>query len=105
MLDSICTCWCKYPNENHTTRDGRSRCLEKYECIHDLEELKNSAGGIYYRKTRCRRNIVVGDTIKCKDVEEAERIKNELAEKGIETEYLYWKNRKKGLWLVVEKLG
>ena len=43
----------------------------------------------------------VGDTIKCHDADEMIYIMRELAKDGIETEFGYEKDGKKGLWLEV----
>jgi len=44
----------------------------------------------------------VGDTIKCADRDDAVNTMMELAENGIETDFLYEKDGKRGLWLVIE---
>ena len=43
----------------------------------------------------------VGDTIKCADKEDCVNAIVNLAKEGIETDFLYEKDGKKGLWLEV----
>lgn len=44
-----------------------------------------------------------GDTIQCRDDADMIYTMNELAEQGIETDFLYEKDGQNGLWLVVTK--
>lgn len=46
----------------------------------------------------------VGDAIKCHDPEEMVNVMQELANEGIETDFLYEKEGVKGLWLEVVKI-
>lgn len=46
----------------------------------------------------------IGDTIKCKDKDDMVDTMLNLAEEGIETEFMYEKDGEKGLWLVVTKV-
>ena len=48
--------------------------------------------------------LKVGDTIKCADKEDCINTMIELAKCDIETDFLYEKDGKKGLWLVVMKI-
>ena len=52
-----CTCWVKYPNENHRFKNGRWKCVDKYVCIRDLEvePLPGLPFPKYWRKTKCVR--------------------------------------------------
>ena len=43
----------------------------------------------------------VGDTIKCHDEDDMIRAMTELAREGIETDFVYEKDGKKGFWLEV----
>lgn len=45
----------------------------------------------------------VGDTIECRDADDAIRMSKELLEAGIYTGFLYYKDGKRGLWLEVVK--
>ena len=49
--------------------------------------------------------LKVGDTIKCSDKDEIIYLTQELAKEGIQTDFMYEKDGKEGLWLVVEKVG
>ena len=46
----------------------------------------------------------VGDTIKCRDKDDMIETMYALQSEGIETDFLYEKDGKKGLWLIVTKL-
>lgn len=47
-----CHCWCHYPNEHHKHRNGKWKCVDRYECIRDLVEPNTN----YYDKaTHCRK--------------------------------------------------
>lgn len=46
-------------------------------------------------------DLKVGDTIKCHDQDDMIDTMNELVKSGIETDFLYKKDGKEGLWLVV----
>lgn len=48
--------------------------------------------------------LSIGDTIKCADKEGCVNMMLELAKEGIETDFLYEKDGKKGFWLEVEKV-
>lgn len=52
---------------------------------------------------RIRRKLKVGDTIKCRDADDAIRTSEELLKAGIYTDFLYYKDGKRGLWLEVVK--
>ena len=45
----------------------------------------------------------IGDTIKCAGKEDCVNMMLELAKEGVETDFLYEKDGKKGFWLEVEK--
>lgn len=47
--------------------------------------------------------LKVGDTIKCRDADDAIRMSEELLKAGIYTDFLYYKDGKRGLWLEVVK--
>ena len=47
--------------------------------------------------------LKVGDTIKCHDKDDLIKTMTELVKCGIETDFLYEKDRVEGLWLVVTK--
>lgn len=44
------------------------------------------------------------DTIKCSDADDCINIMIELAKEGVETDFLYGKDRGKGLWLEIKKV-
>lgn len=46
----------------------------------------------------------VGDTIKCNDADDLIKTMTELAKEGIETDFVYEKDRMKGLWLEITKI-
>lgn len=48
----------------------------------------------------CKR-LEVGDTIQCRDKEEMVKYMMALAQEGIDSDFLYEKDGKKGLWLVI----
>jgi len=50
---SECTCWCKYPNENHKCKNGHWICIDKYECVRELQKVYNKHGGYHWLKTKC----------------------------------------------------
>lgn len=35
-----CSCYCSYPNINHEHKNGKWKCVDNYECIQPLEEIK-----------------------------------------------------------------
>lgn len=47
--------------------------------------------------------LKTGDTIKCRDADDAIRMSEELLKAGIYTDFLYYKDGKRGLWLEVMK--
>ena len=47
------------------------------------------------------RTLKVGDTIKCHDKDDMVNISTSLAQEGIMTDFMYEKDGKQGLWLVV----
>lgn len=47
--------------------------------------------------------LKAGDTIKCRDADDAIRMSEELLKAGIYTDFLYYKDGKRGLWLEVVK--
>lgn len=49
--------------------------------------------------------LKVGDTIKCADKEYCVNTMVNLATEGIETDFMYEKDRKKGLWLEVIRVN
>jgi hypothetical protein len=49
--------------------------------------------------------LQVGDIIKCHDADDMIRTMNELAKENITTDFMYKKDGKHGLWLVVERIG
>ena len=52
------------------------------------------------------RNLLkVGDTIQCRNKDDAVTYMTELAKVNIETDFMYEKDGVEGLWLVVEKVG
>ena len=48
--------------------------------------------------------LKVGDTIKCANKEDLPNTHNDLAENGIQTDFMYEKGGVKGLWLEVMKI-
>lgn len=55
-------------------------------------------------KVRVSEVLKVGDTIKCADKEDMISTMQELAKENIETDFLYEKDGKQGLWLEVIKI-
>ena len=49
-----CYCWCKYPNEHHKHKNGKWKCVDKYECIRDLVEPLTNC---YDQATHCRKKV------------------------------------------------
>ena len=49
------------------------------------------------------KKLKAGDTIKCRDADDAIRMSEELLKAGIYTDFLYYKDGKRGLWLEVVK--
>ena len=49
--------------------------------------------------------LQIGDTIKCYDSDDMIRTMTELEKENITTDFLYEKDGKQGLWLVVERIG
>lgn len=45
-----------------------------------------------------------GDTIKCHDADDLINAMQELAQEGIETDFVYEMDGKKGFWLVITKV-
>lgn len=54
-------------------------------------------------RTKNPPELKVGDTIKCRDADDAIRTSKELLEAGIYTDFLYYKDGKRGLWLEAVK--
>lgn len=48
-----------------------------------------------------KRGLLVGDTIQCRDKEEMVKYMMALAQEGIDSDFMYEKDGKKGLWLVI----
>ena len=48
--------------------------------------------------------LKVGDTIQCADKEDLIATHNDLASNGVYTDFLYEKDGKQGLWLIIEKI-
>lgn len=51
-----------------------------------------------------KNGLRAGDTIRCHDKEDMVNHMMALQKKGIETDFVYEKNGKKGLWLVVTRI-
>lgn len=49
-----CECWYPYPNPN-MKRENRWRCVDEYECIHDLEKRVGKTGKERLVKTKCEK--------------------------------------------------
>lgn len=47
-----CSCYCPYPNENYRKKNGKWKCLDKYEPI------KSHRIGEHYPMTKCRRKAL-----------------------------------------------
>lgn len=47
----------------------------------------------------------IGDTIECANADDMIEIMQELAKQGIETDFMYEKKGKRGLWLIVTKVS
>ena len=54
-------------------------------------------------RTKNQPELKVGDTIKCRDADGAIRTSEELLKAGIYTDFLYYKDGKRSLWLEVVK--
>ena len=48
--------------------------------------------------------LKVGDTIKCRDADDLIDTMKDLAKEGIETDFVYEKDGKRGLWLEITKI-
>ncbi len=54
-----CHCWMPYPNKYHKHKNGKWKCVDKYECIRDLVVPNTN----YYDKaTHCKRKEVENDS-------------------------------------------
>lgn len=51
------------------------------------------------------KRLGIGDTIKCHDEEDCIQTMQELSKGGIDTDFLYEKDGKEGLWLEVKKIN
>lgn len=49
--------------------------------------------------------LAIGDTIRCKDSDDAVNVMKDLAKEGIDTDFLYEKNGEKGIWLEIIKIN
>ena len=49
--------------------------------------------------------LQVGDIIKCHDADDMIYTMTELEKENITTDFMYEKDGKRGLWLVVERIG
>lgn len=49
--------------------------------------------------------LKVGDTIKCHDAEDMIDAMQDLAKEGIETDFVYEMDGKKGFWLIITKVS
>lgn len=54
-------------------------------------------------RTKNQPELKAGDTIKCRDADDAIRTSEELLKAGNYTDFLYYKDGKRGLWLEVVK--
>lgn len=54
-------------------------------------------------RTKNPQKLKAGDTIKCRDADDAIRMSEELLKAGIYTDFLYYKDGKRGLYLEVVK--
>ena len=50
-------------------------------------------------------SLEIGDTIQCGDKNATVQIMTRLAHAGVSTDFLYEKDGKKGLWLIVTDIG
>ena len=46
--------------------------------------------------------LQIGDTIKCRDNNDAVETMMDLAANGVKTDFLYEKDGEKGIWLIIE---
>jgi hypothetical protein len=53
------------------------------------------------RPSMCTTSLQVGDTIECRDAEDMIDTMFDLMHCGIETDFMYEKDGKKGLWLIL----
>lgn len=49
--------------------------------------------------------LKVGDTIQCKDADDAAEYMTALAKDNIDTDFLFEKDGQQGLWLIVKNIG
>ena len=54
-------------------------------------------------RTQIPKELKVGDTIECQDADDAIKVSKELLETWIYTDFLYYKDGKRGLWVEVVK--
>ena len=55
---------------------------------------------VFNSKTN-RVSLEPGDTIKCRDAKDAAQLGDILCERHINWEFLYEKNKQKGIWIVI----
>lgn len=65
--------------------------------------IKESKGEEKNVQAKNPQKFKAGDTIKCRDADDAIRMSEELLKAGIYTDFLYYKDGKRGLWLEVVK--
>lgn len=51
-----CSCWCKYPNTNFKRADGTWKCVDKYECVRDLQKRTCGQGKTHCKKKEVKNN-------------------------------------------------
>ena len=50
-------------------------------------------------------DLKIGDVIRCHDKVDAIETHNELARNGIQTDFVFERNGKQGLWLEIKQIG
>ena len=52
-----CTCWREYPNEARRRSNGKWICVDKYECVRQLQVGEVGDTGVFMprKKTLCRK--------------------------------------------------
>lgn len=52
MSNYDCSCWCSYPNTLHKQKNGKWKCVDKFECLYD-----GKGHYAYGNKTKCQKKV------------------------------------------------
>lgn len=98
---------CKYGKYNKKTDTVHCRLLDRTLIVNRADSCKehNLKADIKKHREKMKYNgLSVGDTMKCANKEDLLNTHNDLAENGIQTDFMYEKDGVKGLWLEVMKI-